>query len=545
MSKPKNKKILSSKDINLHNFKIHRINKNKSILYRCKYCHKATLRKFNNKFKKLSGHSPYCFAIKRQNSTIDLDFKNSLNLDSYKLKSNKKPKERTKDCDLVEINNQNNLKNHFMINYLNNYKSNNVNNFIIINKTSYNNPKFHKDLEIKEQENIINIKSSIDSCKLEKINNFIDLNKNLDNSMIDEKQNFFKSLIKVFNKQNNLNAHQEDLGNYFVNKKKIIDEGSISTVFLGEDKFQRTNVAVLQLEIGEYEKFFNETFILQRIHGKGNFPQLYATFQDENHYYLVENLMGPNLKVLYKICNKNFDYYTVVNIAIDLIKNIKVLHDLGFIHRDLKPDNLVYGNLCFENYESRNEIGIIDFSHSKIKYKSNGELKYSNKKVKFRGNYCFSSTNALNCNDINEKDDIISIFYILIYFMKGSLPWKIKKLKGERLSKKEIIEIRKEWPVEKLCYNIPNEFKNLAKKIIDIPKDEKIDYKYIMNELRKIKIKEDCYLTNNKDKFCWIGILKKYLEKSSEIDKIKGKEIKAMLDKYNINLKEYLLYLKQ
>ena len=118
---------------------------------------------------------------------------------------------------------------------------------------------------------------------------------------------------------------------------------------MGEDKFQRMAVAILQMNIENYEKLYNESFILQRIHGKGNFPQLYNTFEDDSYYYMVENLMGPNLKILHKLCDNKFDYYTTINIAIDLIQNIKILHSLGFIHRDLKPDNLVFGNFCFEN----------------------------------------------------------------------------------------------------------------------------------------------------------------------------------------------------
>ena len=134
--------------------------------------------------------------------------------------------------------------------------------------------------------------------------------------------------------------------------------------------------------------------------------------------------MGPNLQILHKLCDKQFDYYTTINIAIDLIKNIKILHNLGFIHRGLKPDNLVFGNLCFENCEMRNQIGMIVFSHSKINIKSNGEIKNSDKIVKFNGTNSFSSTNALQYRDVNDKDDIISIFYILIYFMRGSLHGK-------------------------------------------------------------------------------------------------------------------------
>ena len=76
---------------------------------------------------------------------------------------------------------------------------------------------------------------------------------------------------------------------------------------------------------------------------------------------------------------------------------------MGFIHRDLKPDNLCYGNLCHENYESKNEIGILDFSNSKINIDIDGKLKNSNKKTKQKGNKYFSSTRALNDKDVGKQ----------------------------------------------------------------------------------------------------------------------------------------------
>ena len=97
------------------------------------------------------------------------------------------------------------------------------------------------------------------------------------------------------------------------------------------------------MDIYEVQSFNTQTFILPRVHGKGNFPQLYKTYEDENYFYLVESLMGPTLKSLFNLCNKKFDIFTIINIAIDLIKNIQIFHNLGFVHRDLNPDNLVYG----------------------------------------------------------------------------------------------------------------------------------------------------------------------------------------------------------
>ena len=484
MTKVYNKRIFESKDIDWNSFNIYTINNDKSITFRCKYCRMCRIKKVKSKIIKISGHKKNCIALLGSKDNKNKILKNSIDINDKNINS------------------------------------------------SYKNIK----INIENQEEIVNNESNFDTNESKYITKINLIENNKLNIPKEENQKLFKLLINVFDKKNNLNKYQEELGIYYVNKTKVIGKGSVSTVFLGEDKFQRINVAVLQINIDNYEKFYNESFVLQRIHGKGN-------FQDDDYFYMVENLMGPNLHILYKMCDYKFDYYTVINIAIDLVKNIKIMHNIGFIHKDLKPDNLVYGNLCFENCERRNEIGIIDFSHSKINIKSNGELNYSDKKVKFRGNNFFSSTNALQYNDVNEKDDIISLFYILIYFMKGWLPWKIKNSNGENISKKEIIEIRKKWPIKKLCEDIPKDFQNLAQKIIETPKDEYLDHNIIIENLEKIKKKEECKQNSKTEKFCWIKLLKQFEENPSDIEKMKREKIKEMLNKYCLNLKDYLIYI--
>ena len=70
------------------------------------------------------------------------------------------------------------------------------------------------------------------------------------------------------------------------------------------------------------------------------------------------------------------------------------------------------------------------------------------------------------------------------------MPWKIKNSNGESISKKEIIEIRGKWPIKKLCENTPIDFQNLPEKIINIKKNENLNYNDIINNLEEIKKKK-------------------------------------------------------
>ena len=125
--------------------------------------------------------------------------------------------------------------------------------------------------------------------------------------------------------------------------------------------------------------------------------------------------MGFDLKTLFKLCDKKFDLITTLNIGIDIIKNLKILHEAGFIHRDLKPDNLVFGPLCEENIKYKNDIGISDFGNSKFLKKKNGSINYTSKFYKCRGNRMFSSSNELLDIDIQHPMMILNLLSIFLY----------------------------------------------------------------------------------------------------------------------------------
>ena len=490
MPRGKFKKIIEQKEIDLNKFQIFRINKNKTIIYRCKFCFRSRLKFQKNKLYKISGHDKNCCVIKRANSKECFSKNNTIkntNVSSIQSEFQTKPNTEFISEKILDNNkSKNKIKNKFI-------------------------PHFNR-------------------------NEFNEI-------IINDKNLYFSLLVNIFDKQNSLNKFQEEIGLYYIDRKKQLGEGSHSKVFLGEDKFHRIKVAILEMEANDIDSYNTETFILSRINGKGNFPSLYNIYTDDDHYYLVESLMGPNLKSLYKICNKIFDYYTILNIAYDLIKNIKVFHELGYIHRDLKPDNLVYSNLSYENNDKKDEIGIIDFSNSKINIGQDGYTKYSNKMVKCQGNKCFSSSNALKDKDVRKKDDIISIFYILIYFFCQTLPWNIKKLNGEHLSKSEILEIRNNISIKQICKNFPKDFVNLTEFVFDMPESENPNYSFILEQLEKMRNNEKNKLINSKNKFCWIELIKQYSEKSKNIDEITKKQIKLLFDNYCIKPKEFLEYI--
>lgn len=92
------------------------------------------------------------------------------------------------------------------------------------------------------------------------------------------------------------------------------------------------------------------------------------------------------------------------------------MHSNNIIHQDLKPENLAVGV-----NEFKNKIFLLDFGLSNF----NSSIDNSDvaKKSGFVGNVRFASLNCHNQIQLDKRDDLESMVYLLIFFHTGSLPW--------------------------------------------------------------------------------------------------------------------------
>ena len=117
-----------------------------------------------------------------------------------------------------------------------------------------------------------------------------------------------------------------------------------------------------------------------------------------------------------------FSIKTTIQIGIQLLQNIKIIHDRGIIHRNITPENI-----CIGLNENKKKVYFIDFDSAKPYLDDNGRHSEFRCKDKLRGNPIFISMNAHQSYELSRRDDLESLMYLLIYLHKGQLPWNENK----------------------------------------------------------------------------------------------------------------------
>uniref|UniRef100_A0A6C0KSR7 non-specific serine/threonine protein kinase n=1 Tax=viral metagenome TaxID=1070528 RepID=A0A6C0KSR7_9ZZZZ len=258
-----------------------------------------------------------------------------------------------------------------------------------------------------------------------------------------------------------------------------ISEGSFGMVYKAENKRTKDLVAIkIENKNNIYKTLKNEARIYQYLGKLDGFPQL-KWFSSNNIYdYLVLDLLGKPLSKIINI-NQKINLTVALTIGIQIIERVKVLHNHDLIHRDLKPDNFLFG---LEH--QTNKIFLIDFSFCK-RYKINGIHIKEKSITKIIGTPNFVSLNVHKGIEPSRRDDIESCIYIIIYIINGNLPWLHCKNNEEILvSKKELI----------INENIPQIIKIMLDYVYKLKFNEEPNYNYL------IKLIKDFILDYNTNK---------------------------------------------
>lgn len=233
-----------------------------------------------------------------------------------------------------------------------------------------------------------------------------------------------------------------------------IGAGSFGEVYEGISNREKYVAIKFESQDTQHPQLRHEYKVYRELINSPGFCTVHYFGAQDHWNVMVMDLMGPSLESLFNKCKRRFSIKTVLEIADQLLERIDTMHQRLLIHRDIKPDNFVVG--LGEN--SRN-LYCLDFGLSKryrdpknmmhIRYRSDKSL---------TGTPRYASINNHRGVELSRRDDIESIGYILIYFLKGSLPWQGLKAENTKKKYRLIYEKKQNTQLVDLCEGVPFQF---------------------------------------------------------------------------------------
>ncbi|XP_065451667.1 ribosomal protein S6 kinase alpha-5 isoform X3 [Chrysemys picta bellii] len=266
-------------------------------------------------------------------------------------------------------------------------------------------------------------------------------------------------------------------------KEKPLGEGSFSICRKCLHKKTSQEYAVKIISKRMEANTQREITALKLCEGHPNVVKLHEVYHDQLHTFLVMELLkgGELLERIQK--KKHFSETEASYIMRKLVSAVSHMHDVGVVHRDLKPEIVTSDvdipvkrsihpeNLLFTDENDNSEIKIIDFGFARLKPPDNQPLKTP----------CFTlhyaAPELLNHNGYDESCDLWSLGVILYTMLSGQVPFQSQDKGLTCISALEIMKkIKKgEFSFEREAWkNVSQEAKDLIQGLLTVDPNKRI-----------------------------------------------------------------------
>lgn len=121
------------------------------------------------------------------------------------------------------------------------------------------------------------------------------------------------------------------------------------------------------------------------------------------------------------------------------------------------------------------KVYIVDFGLAKRYLTKEGHIPYKEGKS-LTGTARYASINTHMGLEQSRRDDLESLGYVLLYFLRGQLPWQNMKANNQKDKYERIMEKKMETSADVLCRGFPSEFVQYLNYCKNLKFEDKPDY---------------------------------------------------------------------
>lgn len=332
---------------------------------------------------------------------------------------------------------------------------------------------------------------------------------------------------KKSKRKNSMTLKEVKIGSIVCRKyilQREIGKGTFGKIYLGVNQETNEEYAIKIENVSadqRHDTLLKEAKILYDLKGERGVPRMYYFIKDDKLSIMVMSLLYKNLDELFKESKKKFLLKTVLLAADQMISRLEFLHSQGYIHRDIKPENFMVSL-------DKSQIFLIDFGLSKKYIDEKGAHIPYCERSGFVGTARYTSVYSHLGIEHSRRDDLESLGYVLVYFLKGVLPWMNLEGATKEEKHKKIADVKMKTSIIELCQGLPTEVTQYFQYVKDLTFAQEPCYLYLKKLFRTLLMTK---LNVNNLKFEW--------EKDQQENKENG-STSTMLTDHNVKKQKNL-----
>ncbi|GMS89182.1 hypothetical protein PENTCL1PPCAC_11357, partial [Pristionchus entomophagus] len=268
-----------------------------------------------------------------------------------------------------------------------------------------------------------------------------------------------------------------DTGTVLLQRYKVegaIGAGGFGQIYRVKDLMNGKEYALKWQVTRDKGRIKLEMIVLLGLRGRRHIPMIVASGTHKEMGFIIIQALGKNLSdIRREMPHRRLSDGTVYRVAKQMLLALKEVHQIGYLHRDVKPNNMCIGVI------DRTRIYLIDFGMARQFTNPTGGVRKSRNIVGFRGTPRYVAKQVHMCEEQGPGGDLVSLVYSLIELYTGTLPWSSTKDGEEMKKKKENITL------EKLCEKMAKPFQEMASNIWNLDYDDYPDYEYLSEKIKE------------------------------------------------------------